>query len=223
MGENSVSIVIEDSGGSYASNKSSSRERITTLLRWTFIVFGYSVLIYTGIQTTYQFRSKIEGNRVRDGWIPSLLIDLSDHQWRQWRQNILKLLFGLSIYVLFLKDSTIRRIADLVALVYIHGVWGAFMLLSISSLNYIATKTLPKRMVPVFTWIWNVAWMILADYYQGFYAAAAYIDILNQYRGLLRWNIYFKMTGTVCLATHIDTFPCSAQEHLLRYGLQLQQ
>ncbi|KAL2211201.1 putative glycerol: H+ symporter [Sarocladium strictum] len=185
-----------------------------------------------------------------DGWIPGRKIDISDMQYHTFRGNLPYTAALLVFHPLLRKlwnavfpiTTTGRRDAGskrmdqrisfdytfaLIFLVALHGV-SAAKVLGILYVNYqIATK-LPRRHVPVATWVWNVGILFANELCEGyrFGSIARHISPplvtdkglrdsvlmqwgywLDSYGGIMsRWEVLFNITILRLISFNLDYY-----------------
>ncbi|OQO12485.1 hypothetical protein B0A48_03127 [Cryoendolithus antarcticus] len=185
------------------------------------------------------------------GWIPGRKVDNSDAQYRGFRENIpymglLVVLHPLArrLYEKFAGSSLSRRDVssksgsnaietrkntrirfDLVfAIIFIlalHGI-SAFKILLILYLNYQIATALPRRHVPVATWVFNIGTLFANELGRGYPLAklasffspqtdgagsslVAWAAQLDSYGGLLpRWEVLFNICVLRMISFNID-------------------
>ncbi|KAI1484432.1 MBOAT family protein [Biscogniauxia mediterranea] len=191
------------------------------------------------------------------GWIPGRKIDASDSQYHTFRSNIpymtallifhplLRKLYNTVVYpvassgedsrpTLEEADQRLNQRASfdfafaIVYLIALHG-FSAFKILIILYLNYQVATTLPRKSVPVATWIFNIGILFANELSKGykFEAIASLISSppsqrslldadwslvgwgrwLDQHGGLMgRWEILFNITVLRLISFNLDYY-----------------
>ncbi|KAI5920699.1 MBOAT family protein [Camillea tinctor] len=192
-----------------------------------------------------------------EGWIPGRKIDTSDSQYHTFRSNIpymtallifhplLRKLYNTVIYpvttsgqdsrpTLEEADQRLNQRASfdfvfaIVYLIALHG-FSAFKILILLYLNYQVATTLPRKSVPVATWVFNVGILFANELSKGykFEAIASLISStpaqkslldadwslvswgrwLDQHGGLMgRWEILFNITVLRLISFNLDYY-----------------
>ncbi|TRX94135.1 hypothetical protein FHL15_004903 [Xylaria flabelliformis] len=192
------------------------------------------------------------------GWIPGRKIkDATDAQYRTFRNNIpylaallifhplLRKLYNLVIYrvnsggqasrpTLEEADQRLNQRASfdfgfaIIYLLALHGV-SAFKILGILYLNYQVATALPRKMVPVATWVFNIGILFANELGKGYkfrnialflwtFLSGGLIDEsnsslvnwgawLDSYGGLMgRWEILFNITVLRLISFNLDYY-----------------
>ncbi|KAJ9149715.1 Glycerol uptake protein 1 [Coniochaeta hoffmannii] len=191
------------------------------------------------------------------GWIPGRQIDVSDAQYHTFRSNLPYMVGLLSIHPLlrrawnavFPLPSTTNgsprltgpEAADarlnqrisfdytfaLLFLVILHG-FSAIKVLIILYINYRIATGLPKRYVPVATWVFNIGTLFANELFEGYkfhdiatlFSSTPKIDLvsdqaalirfgnwLDSYGGLMsRWEILFNITILRLISFNLDYY-----------------
>ncbi|KAL7620674.1 glycerol transporter [Parahypoxylon ruwenzoriense] len=191
------------------------------------------------------------------GWIPGRKIDASDAQYRTFRSNIpymaalllvhplLRRLYNLIVYpvnsagqssrpTLEEADQRLNQRATfdfgfaLIYLLALHGI-SAFKILAILYANYQVATTLPRKYIPVATWVFNIGTLFANELCNGyrFSDIAAFISgpptnnslldsgsalvswgsWLDSYGGLMgRWEILFNITVLRLISFNLDYY-----------------
>ncbi|KAI0857513.1 MBOAT, membrane-bound O-acyltransferase family-domain-containing protein [Xylaria cubensis] len=191
------------------------------------------------------------------GWIPGRKIDATDAQYRTFRNNIpylaallifhplLRKLYNLVIYrvnsggqasrpTLEEADQRLNQRASfdfgfaIIYLLALHGV-SAFKILGILYLNYHVATALPRKMVPVATWVFNIGILFANELGKGYkfrnialflgtFLSGGLIDEsnsslvnwgawLDSYGGLMgRWEILFNITVLRLISFNLDYY-----------------
>ncbi|KAI0016161.1 MBOAT family protein [Xylariomycetidae sp. FL0641] len=192
-----------------------------------------------------------------DGWIPGRKIDASDAQYRTFRNNLpyiaalllfhplLRRLYNAIVYPVRSSDQATRPTLEeadqrlnqrasfdfgfaIIYLLALHGI-SAFKVLAILSLNYKLVTSLPRRHIPVVTWVanigilfanelckgykfGNIAALVSAPTTQGSLLATdgflvAWGRWLDSYGGLMgRWEILFNVTVLRLISFNLDYY-----------------
>ncbi|KAI1375416.1 MBOAT-domain-containing protein [Hypoxylon crocopeplum] len=191
------------------------------------------------------------------GWIPGRKIDASDSQYRTFRNNIpymaallvlhplLRRLYNSIIYPEKVTGQSSRPTPEeadqrlnqratfdfgfaLIYLVALHGI-SAFKILIILYMNYQVATTLPRKSIPIATWVFNVGILFANELCRGykFGSMAALIFTppnehslvdsgsalvswgrwLDSYGGLMgRWEILFNITVLRLISFNLDHY-----------------
>ncbi|KAI1338845.1 MBOAT family protein [Xylariaceae sp. FL0016] len=192
-----------------------------------------------------------------DGWIPGRKIDTSDAQYNTFRKNIpymaallifhplLRRLYNTVVYpvtsggeksrpTLEEADKRLNQRASfdfgfaLVYLVALHG-FSAFKILAILYLNHQVATILPRKSVPVATWVFNIGILFANELCKGYKFASiaslitpessqrSLVDSvptllswgrwLDSYGGLMgRWEILFNITVLRMISFNLDYY-----------------
>ncbi|KAI2468709.1 MBOAT-domain-containing protein [Annulohypoxylon bovei var. microspora] len=196
-------------------------------------------------------------NHLSEGWIPGRKIDASDSQYRTFRNNIpymtallifhplLRRVYNSIVYPIKATGQSTRPTPEeadqrlnqrasfdfgfaLIYLVALHGV-SAFKILAILYANYQVATTLPRKSVPIATWIFNIGTLFANELSKGykFEAIATFIAgapvnnslldsgsslvswgrWLDSYGGLMgRWEILFNITVLRLISFNLDYY-----------------
>ncbi|KAI0867586.1 MBOAT, membrane-bound O-acyltransferase family-domain-containing protein, partial [Hypoxylon argillaceum] len=187
------------------------------------------------------------------GWIPGRKIDITDPQYSTFRGNLpylgalvvfhplLRRLYNAFIYrvtsgrqasrpTLEEADQRLNQRASfdfgfaIIYLVALHGV-SVFKILGILYLNYQVATTLPRKSVPVATWVFNVGILFANDLCNGYhfkdiglFFSGGLVDEsesnlvnwgrwLDSYGGLMgRWEILFNITVLRLISFNLDYY-----------------
>ncbi|KAI8624066.1 putative glycerol:H+ symporter [Xylariaceae sp. FL1651] len=191
------------------------------------------------------------------GWIPGRKIDITDAQYRTFRYNLPYLVTLLTLHPLLrrLYNAVVYRVSSgtktsrptleeaeqrlnqrasfdfgfaIIYLLALHGV-SAFKILAILYLNYQVATTLPRKSVPVATWVFNIGTLFanelckgfkfqdIAAFLEGFFLAGVINDSnsslvawgrwLDGYGGLMsRWEIMFNITVLRLISFNLDYY-----------------
>jgi protein-cysteine N-palmitoyltransferase HHAT len=149
--------------------------------------------------------------------------DLSDFQWREWRDKKFILLYTMGPFLLI--SFLMRTLAAkrgwkpavqvwFYAVVGLLGCWvmhgsGTIWILTILFGNYIIGRLLepvPENVAVFLIWVYNAGALTLnhLSFFEsiGFFFPA--LGFLDQYRGLMPWHIYFKMVMLRLVSYAID-------------------
>ncbi|KAI0895598.1 MBOAT-domain-containing protein [Annulohypoxylon nitens] len=192
-----------------------------------------------------------------EGWIPGRKIDASDAQYHTFRNNIpymtallifhplLRRLYNSIVYPIKATGQSARPTPEeadqrlnqrasfdfvfaLIYLVALHGV-SAIKVLTILYLNYQIATTLPRKSVPVATWVFNVGTLFANELSKGYrfgdiatLIAGAPVQNslpdsgstlvswgrwLDSYGGLMgRWEILFNITVLRLISFNLDYY-----------------
>ncbi|OTB05074.1 hypothetical protein M426DRAFT_320131 [Hypoxylon sp. CI-4A] len=192
-----------------------------------------------------------------EGWIPGHRIDASDSQYRTFRNNIpymaallsfhplLRRIYNAIVYPIKTVGQSARPTPEeadqrlnqrasfdfgfaLIYLLALHGV-SAFKVLTILYLNYQVATALPRKYIPVATWIFNIGILFANEFGNGYkfgdFAAliagsptqnslvdsgstlVAWGRWLDSYKGIMgRWEILFNITVLRLVSFNLDYY-----------------
>eukprot|EP01101_Sappina_pedata_P010290 TRINITY_DN6446_c0_g1_i1.p1 TRINITY_DN6446_c0_g1~~TRINITY_DN6446_c0_g1_i1.p1 ORF type:complete len:544 (+),score=138.25 TRINITY_DN6446_c0_g1_i1:42-1673(+) len=164
---------------------------------------------------------------LRPGYIPGFQYqDLSDLQWSAWREGLLMLTAGLGIFVL--ASNIVKRLnmnrkaservkiqvlfynaAGFVFVAAMFGFCGIYIYLALT-LCFLVTKVGEDhhKISVAFVWIFNIAMLFVLDRYHGIYFAdlSGYLSFLDSFRGILRWEVYYRMCVVRIISYTMDYF-----------------
>lgn len=170
-----------------------------------YAVTFYALVIQRSLHLSHDHSRNLYG--LHRGWMFNRLNDLSDSQWRNFRENLPILSFVLGFFTFgaitlrskfCLKGREMSIVWFSISLgyiLYLHGACVVFIL-SIASVNYFLAKIFAKsKYYPCVLWIFNVSILILNRIYEGYSFSLfgkrwAYLD---NYRGSFRWHICFNL------------------------------
>ncbi|KAI1298530.1 MBOAT, membrane-bound O-acyltransferase family-domain-containing protein [Xylaria venustula] len=213
-------------------------------------------IAYEASKTTHP-NYKYYEHYLSPGWIPGRKIDATDSQYRTFRNNIPYLATLLVLHPLLrrLYNAVVFRVnsggetsrptleeADqrlnqrasfdfgfaIIYLVALHGI-SAVKILAILYLNYQVATTLPRKSVPVTTWLFNVGILFANELGKGYkfgdiasflwvFLSGGLIDEsnsslvswgrwLDSYGGLMgRWEILFNLTVLRLISFNLDYY-----------------
>ncbi|KAI0126430.1 putative glycerol:H+ symporter [Xylariales sp. AK1849] len=190
------------------------------------------------------------------GWIPGRKIDASDSQYRTFRNNLpymgallifhplLRRLYSSVVYPITSRAKTSRPTLEeaddrlkqrtsfdfgfaIFFLLALHGV-SAFKILGILYINYQIATTVPRKSIPVATWVFNIGVLFTNDMFSGYKLGnmAAMISSssngsvlaadpflvswakwLDSYGGIMsRWEILFNITVLRLISFNLDYY-----------------
>eukprot|EP01132_Coremiostelium_polycephalum_P009730 gene9730-11949_t len=179
---------------------------------YTLALAGYYLCLRKMLNRSQEYNSgEKENDGIVDGWFLGRKQDLSDTQYRIWRENFPLLSIGLSIFVILsnlikskFPDQPFNRIIfyNVVSfgfLIFVHGS-AAFIILGIAVANFTISRVFEKsRMLPIATWIFNALILWTSYIYSGYnYSTFTFLGgwgpILDSHRGFLSWETYFKVS-----------------------------
>ncbi|KAH8159235.1 hypothetical protein CIB48_g9018 [Xylaria polymorpha] len=226
-----------------------------------YVLFGAALpsmfwVAYEASKTTHPNYRNYEYH-LSPGWIPGRKIDVTDAQYRTFRNNmpyliallvfhpLLRKLYNLVIYrvnsggqasrpTLEEADQRLNQRASfdfgfaIIYLLALHGI-STFKILGILYLNYRIVTTVPRKSVPVATWVFNVGILFANDLGKGyrFKAIASFFGAflsggvidesnsslvhwgawLDSYGGLMgRWEILFNITVLRLVSFNLDYY-----------------
>ncbi|KAI1138238.1 MBOAT-domain-containing protein [Hypoxylon sp. FL0543] len=192
-----------------------------------------------------------------DGWIPGRKIDASDAQYRTFRNNIpymaallvfhplLRRIYNAIVYPIKATGQSARPTPEeadqrlnhrasfdfgfaLLYLVALHGV-SALKILTILYLNYQVATTLPRKYIPVATWVFNIGTLFANELCKGYKfgdialliagnpvqnnlldsgsALVSWGRWLDSFGGLMgRWEILFNITVLRLISFNLDYY-----------------
>ncbi|KAI0452845.1 MBOAT, membrane-bound O-acyltransferase family-domain-containing protein [Xylaria acuta] len=226
-----------------------------------YVVFAFAIpamfrIAYNASKTTHPNYRNYE-HSLSPGWIPGRKIDVTDAQYRTFRNNmpylaallvlhpLLRKSYNLVIYRVNSGGQTSRPTLEeadqrlnqrasfdfgfaIIYLLALHGV-SVFKILGILYLNYQVATTLPRKSVPVATWVFNIGILFANDLGKGykFKALASFLSAflagglidesnsslvhwgawLDSYGGLMgRWEILFNITVLRLISFNLDYY-----------------
>ncbi|RWA11429.1 hypothetical protein EKO27_g3658 [Xylaria grammica] len=232
--------------------KWNSRPSSSSKSRWNtsefylyYLVFAFAIpsmfwIAYDASKTTHPNYRNYE-RYLSPGWIPGRKIDVTDTQYRTLRNNIPylgalvvfhPLLRRLYNVVLYHQRLNQRASFDfgfaIIYLLALHGV-SAFKILIILYLNYQVATTLPRKSVPVATWMFNIGTLFANELCKGYkfkniasllwvFLSGGLVDEsnsslvnwggwLDSYGGLMgRWEILFNITVLRLISFNLDYY-----------------
>lgn len=142
-------------------------------------------------------------SHIKPGWFFGRKQDLSDPQWRIWREIFPYLCVAFAIFLIL--SNLIRKftyqegkkniiillfytIISLSSICVLHG-YDTIWLLLISLINFAISRIFKGSMLnPFFTWVFNIIILWTADYYSGYSGAFTYLGF--------RWMVNATLTIT---------------------------
>ncbi|KAI1346144.1 MBOAT, membrane-bound O-acyltransferase family-domain-containing protein [Xylaria sp. FL0043] len=213
-------------------------------------------IAYDASKTTHPNYRNYE-HYLSPGWIPGRKIDATDSQYRTFRNNIpylaalvvlhplLRRLYNAVIYrvssgreasrpTLEEADQRLNQRASfdfgfaIIYLVALHGV-SVVKILTILYLNYQVATTLPRKSVPIATWVFNIGILFANELGKGYkfkdiaslllaFLSGSLVDEsnsslvnwgswLDSYGGLMgRWEILFNITVLRLISFNLDYY-----------------
>lgn len=171
-------------------------------------------------------------HKLTDGWVPGRKIDNTDSQYRSFRQNVPYLAILLVFHPLLRKlwnrfkplppqgkvplaDQAEARLEQrasfdytfaIIFLTALHG-FSMFKVITILWINYNIATRLPRRLVPVTTWVFNIATLFANELCQGYHYRdiAAVISGTSPFllrtvpvhNGLVDWGLWMDSWGGI--------------------------
>ncbi|RWW79421.1 hypothetical protein BHE74_00012294 [Ensete ventricosum] len=165
----------------------------------------YAVVIDRSLHLSDNHCEKLRG--LRPGWISGRLNDISDAQWRNFRENLPILTVVLGFFTIVANIlrywynlrgrgmSFIWILTSLSYLSYLHGACVGYII-SIASLNFFMAKVFARSKYYLgMLWVFNLAILIVNRIYEGysFSLFGQQLEFLDNYRGTFRWHICFNL------------------------------
>ncbi|KAF2862152.1 MBOAT-domain-containing protein [Piedraia hortae CBS 480.64] len=178
--------------------------------------FGFMVVPFFMFKSVYDVSQpshpgyKHFESRLSPGWIPGRKFDNSDAQYSSFRENVPYLALLLVLHPLLrvtisARDGFERRARfdlcfALVFLFALHGL-SALKILIILTANYALATQLPRDIVPIATWVFNVAILFANELCHGYPLPKGWFP----FEGLIpRWEILFNITVLRLIAYNFD-------------------
>eukprot|EP01119_Soliformovum_irregulare_P022959 TRINITY_DN7939_c2_g1_i2.p1 TRINITY_DN7939_c2_g1~~TRINITY_DN7939_c2_g1_i2.p1 ORF type:complete len:539 (+),score=167.65 TRINITY_DN7939_c2_g1_i2:202-1818(+) len=202
-------------------------------LYYSISLLGYAIITYicvTQSQDALNYDPNIISHRIVPGWFLDRHIDLSDDQWKTWRSNFPFLALVMAAFIIlsqFVKmnanlmlpshqksswrkeDVTIifYNLISVIAVFYMHG-WDVIFLYVIATVNFLISRIFKSfKLNPIISWIFNLSVLFTADKFNGYRGTFEYLGIPTlESHGILRWNIYFKITMLRQIAFNLDYY-----------------
>ncbi|MCO5557498.1 hypothetical protein L7F22_011063 [Adiantum nelumboides] len=157
-----------------------------------------------GLRSIGNKKGALRGLRLEKFW--THLNDVSDSQWRNFRQNLP--ILSLAMALLSLTNNTIRRsfslqgkgtscvllAISLIYILYLHGACSLF-LLAIAVGNFLLAKVMAGNPAfPALVWMYNLVFLVSNRVYEGysFSYLGEELAFLDNHRGAQRWHISFN-------------------------------
>ena len=143
--------------------------------------------------------------RLAKGWLFGRGMDLTDQQYKSFRNNLSNLVFISATHVILsrllnkikkLTQFDSQWILCLAVLVGLHSSQSIFPL-AVSIVSYALSKLLAGyRHFYAFIWTVNILSLVAIEYYNGISFSLIHPALahLNSSRGLVRWHVFYKMT-----------------------------
>ncbi|GAM17035.1 hypothetical protein SAMD00019534_002100 [Acytostelium subglobosum LB1] len=192
------------------------------LFYYVIIFVGYYMCLKMMLTRAEEYNSGGKENEgIVDGWFMGRKQDLSDTQYRIWRENFPLLSIGLSLFVaastLIRKtypDDTKKRlwfynIVSLLFLIYVHGS-ATFIVLAIALTNFSISRVFAEsKALPWATWTFNMFILWTSYLYSGYRFSSIpmlgiYGPMLDSYTGFLSWETYFKVSMLRFISYNLD-------------------
>ncbi|XP_064942485.1 membrane-bound O-acyltransferase gup1-like isoform X2 [Musa acuminata AAA Group] len=165
----------------------------------------YAIVIDRSLHLSNNHYEKLRG--LRPGWISGRLNDISDAQWRNFRENLPILTVVLGFFTIVANIlrywynfkgrgmSFIWILTSLSYLLYLHGACVGYII-SIASLNFFMAKVFARSKYYLgMLWVFNLAVLIVNRIFEGysFSLFGQQLAFLDNYRGTFRWHICFNL------------------------------
>lgn len=160
--------------------------------------------------------------RLKPGWLGKH-VDLTDTQWRDFRENFSTLLTAAVIYLVVSRAvrhfgtqaNSVRPrvifyvITSITFIVYSHGVYSIFLCF-FTLINYVVSKSLAGKplIAPLCFWVINMAMLFGTD---RLHSAMKFYNILgadwkwlDDYSGTYRWNLTWPLTMLRMISFDMD-------------------
>jgi D-alanyl-lipoteichoic acid acyltransferase DltB (MBOAT superfamily) len=208
-----------------------------TLVPIVMVIISYLYVLYDQIRLANYWREKKTGDpyplRLVDGWFMGRKMDLTDHQWRVFRQFLPLLAFvalvfcvvSRTLFKLFQnKSESTKHIAyrpcnpircifyvsmSILFVFYLygpHGIWP----IAVSIMNYLIGSSLRNfRFQPLVTWAFNLFILISSKQYESYeHFTFRLLDTfgLRHYYlpGKVSWATYFNITMCRLISYNVD-------------------
>ncbi|EAL63159.1 membrane bound O-acyl transferase family protein [Dictyostelium discoideum AX4] len=181
---------------------------------YIIIVIGYIVVLKMLLTRSNEYNDGLKENKgIVEGWFLGRKQDLSDTQYKIYRQNFPLLSIGLSIF-LFVSASIRKNFPDkpfvrilfyniisLGFLIFVHGS-STIIVLGIAIINFSISRIFERsKMLPAVTWIFNLIILWTCYIYEG-YSFKSLSGLLgdetcvwlDSHKGFLSWETYFKVS-----------------------------
>ncbi|TIA73257.1 hypothetical protein E3P92_00454 [Wallemia ichthyophaga] len=144
-------------------------------------------------------------SRLTDGWLFGRKIDLTDQQYKSFRNNLSHLAFISATHVVIsrvlkkihkLTQMNCNWILCIAVLLGLHSYQFVFPI-AVSLLSYILSKCLAGyKHFYALIWMFNIITLVAIEYYNGISFSLIHPALahLNNSRGLVRWYVFYKMT-----------------------------
>ncbi|EGG22709.1 membrane bound O-acyl transferase family protein [Cavenderia fasciculata] len=189
------------------------------------VVVGYFAVIQMMLRRGQEYNSGSKTNYgIVPGWFLDRKQDLSDFQYRVWRENFPLLSIGLAIFVLISnlvkslypnvvsKRILFYNLVSIGFLIFVHGACSIIVIL-IAVANFSISRILDKsKWTIAVTWIFNIIILWTSYLYSGYSFQSLYVlgdwgPILdNHYRGFLGWETYYKVSFLRFISYNCDYY-----------------
>lgn len=182
------------------------------IIYYIFIVIGYYMCIRKILNRSNEYNDGLKQNDgIVDGWFMGRKQDLSDTQYRIYRENFPLLSIGLSIFVLFsnfirrnFPDKPYSRILfynfiSIGFLIFVHGS-ASLIVIGIALINFTISRVFGKsKLLPIVTWVFNGFILWTSYIYSGYKfthlgGLGEWGPYLDSHKGFLSWETYFKVS-----------------------------
>eukprot|EP01133_Synstelium_polycarpum_P004295 gene4295-5016_t len=189
---------------------------------YVLIVAGYYMCIKMMLARTEQYNSGDKENEgIVDGWFLGRKMDLSDTQYRIWRENLPLITVGMTIFVAVssairsvFPDEPSKRIlfynvVSMGFLVFVHGSY-SIIVLAIALINFSISRIFAKsRLLPYATWAFNGTILWTSYIYSGYsFASVPFMGewgpAMDARHGFLSWETYFKVSMLRFISYNLD-------------------
>eukprot|EP01095_Lingulamoeba_sp_RSL-Kostka_P015334 TRINITY_DN7011_c0_g1_i1.p1 TRINITY_DN7011_c0_g1~~TRINITY_DN7011_c0_g1_i1.p1 ORF type:complete len:559 (+),score=55.03 TRINITY_DN7011_c0_g1_i1:33-1709(+) len=223
----------------------SLRLRSYFLMFMTFLTVFVPIFIYGYYDSNERLNAptRINMKGLYLGWVPNRLIDLSDHQWRNWRRNLP--LLSMAMISIVTLNYIVKRVLiknqnddskkldhltsnsyfnfnqlknqDLQVLYWTIVIFIFFFVIHKFTFLYLIIISIisfsisfifkGSNLNPILTWLFNLSILITSHYYSG-YRLFSYIgfDWIDEDRGMLDWDTYFKMGMLKLISYNMDYY-----------------
>mmetsp|Transcript_26877 Transcript_26877/g.58609 ORF Transcript_26877/g.58609 Transcript_26877/m.58609 type:complete len:573 (-) Transcript_26877:1835-3553(-) len=180
-------------------------------------------MAWRGYDLSMEFQEEWESGRsnihlpgIRDGWFLGLKMDVSDHQWRMFRDQFPLMTVAAVVHLMLSKlarlalpaeiSLVVRWALSLIFVTYLHGSCMLFVL-GLSLFNFILCHAVAGRMfAPAFIWGFNCGALVFVRLHNGFQFSAIHPSLtpLDYTRGIFRWHICYNMVVLKMISFGMD-------------------